>query len=78
MCGYKMKQTNIRADEFSWKCIFTKKCGYEVYESYNGTLHWFKKSAKKMKKKLDAYGLFTVYSNMIFEIKINKRKGNNK
>ncbi len=31
-----------------------------------------------MKKKLDAYGLFTVYSNMIFEIKINKRKGNNK
>ena len=47
MCGYKMKQTNIRVDEFSWECIFTKKCGYEVYESYNGTLHWFKKSAKK-------------------------------
>ncbi len=42
MCGYRMKQTNTR-EEYSWKCIFTKKCGYEVYESYNGTLHWFKK-----------------------------------
>ena len=44
MCGYKMKSTNIRTDEYSWKCIWVNKCGYEAYETYNGTLHWFKKS----------------------------------
>ena len=42
MCGYKMKPTNTR-EEYSWKRIWDKKCGYEAYESYNGTLHWFKK-----------------------------------
>ena len=46
-CGYRMKSTNLRFYELSWKCIWIKKCGYETYESYNGTLHWFKKSAKK-------------------------------
>ncbi len=46
MCGYKMKSTNIRTDEYSWKCIWVNKCGYEAYETYNGTLHWFKKSCK--------------------------------
>ena len=45
MCGYRMKQTNIR-EEYSWKCIWVKKCGYETYESSNGKLHWFKKSTK--------------------------------
>ena len=29
-------------DELSWKCLWKKKCGYEVYETWNGTLHWFK------------------------------------
>jgi len=43
ICGYKMKPTKTRLDEYSWKCIWVKKCGYEVYESYNSTLHWFKK-----------------------------------
>ncbi len=42
ICGYKMKSTNIRMDELSWKCLWEKKCGYEVYETWNGTLHWFK------------------------------------
>ena len=41
-----MKPTNTRFDEYSWKCIW-KKCGYEVYETSNGKLHWFKKSEKK-------------------------------
>ena len=43
MCGYNMKSTNFRKDEYSWKCIWVKKCGYEAYETFNGTLHWFKK-----------------------------------
>ena len=43
MCGYNMKSTNIRPNEYSWGCLWKKKCGYEAYESYNGTLHWFKK-----------------------------------
>jgi hypothetical protein len=42
-CGYKMKSTNFRRDEYSWKCIWVKKCGYEAYETFNGTIHWFKK-----------------------------------
>lgn len=42
MCGYKMKSSDIRKDDYSWKCIW-KKCGYEVFESPNGKLHWFKK-----------------------------------
>ena len=46
MCGWKMKPTNTR-EEHSWKCIFNKKCGYEAYETHNGTLHWLKKSEKK-------------------------------
>jgi len=46
MCGYKMKPTNTR-EEYSWKCIWVKKCGYEAYETFNGTIHWYKKSAKK-------------------------------
>ena len=45
MCGWKMKPTTTRED-YSWKCIWVKKCGYEVYETFNGTLHWFKKTCK--------------------------------
>jgi len=44
MCGYKMKPSNFRGfDEYSWKCIFVKKCGVKAYETSNGTMHWFKK-----------------------------------
>ena len=43
MCGYNMKPTYTRLNEYSWECLWKKKCGYEAYESYNGTLHWFKK-----------------------------------
>ena len=43
-CGYRMKPTNVRTDEYSWKCVWVKKCGYEVYETSNGKLHWFKKN----------------------------------
>ena len=43
MCGYNMKSTYTRLNEYSWECLWKKKCGYEAYESYNGTLHWFKK-----------------------------------
>ena len=45
-CGYKMKPSNFRKDEYSWRCIFLKKCGTEAYQTTNGTLHWFKKSEK--------------------------------
>ena len=41
MCGYKMKPTQTRLDDYSWKCIW-KKCGWETYESSNGKLHWLK------------------------------------
>ncbi len=44
-CGYKMKPTKTNLDEYNWKCIW-KKCGWEVNQTFNGTLHW-KKSAKK-------------------------------
>ena len=43
MCGYKMKPTNTRGDEPSWRCIWIKKCGWETYQTLNGTLHWLKK-----------------------------------
>jgi len=43
-CGYKMKPSNFRrSDEFGWKCMFVKKCGIQVYQTTNGTLHWYKK-----------------------------------
>ncbi len=45
MCGYKMKPTKTNLDEYNWKCIW-KKCGWEVNQTFNGTLHW-KKSTKK-------------------------------
>jgi len=46
VCGYRMKLTNDRKHQFeySWNCIFTKKCGWEVYQTLNGKLHWLKKS----------------------------------
>ena len=62
-----MKPTNTRLDEYSWKCIWIKKCGYEAYESYNGTLHWFK---KKVKKRLDLYQVLCVYLGIRNEKKI--------
>ena len=43
VCGYKMKPTNTR-EEYSWKCLWAKNCGYDAYETFNGTLHWLKKS----------------------------------
>jgi hypothetical protein len=33
--------------EYSWKCLWVKKCGYETYQTFNGTFHWLKKSEKK-------------------------------
>ena len=46
VCGYRMKPTNDRKHQFeySWNCIFTKKCGWEVYQTLNSKLHWLKKS----------------------------------
>ncbi len=40
-CGYKMKPTQTRLEDYSWKCIW-KKCGWEAYQSSNGKLHWFR------------------------------------
>ena len=44
MCGYRMKPTDKRKTESedSWICIWKKKCGWEVYETLNGKLHWFR------------------------------------
>jgi len=42
-CGWKMKPTKTRLDEYSWKCIWEKKCGWETYQGSSGKLHWFKK-----------------------------------
>ena len=42
ICGYKMKSTKTRIDEYSWKCLWVKKCGWETYQTLNGTLHWMK------------------------------------
>jgi hypothetical protein len=36
-----MKPTKTR-EEYSWKCIWVKKCGWETYQSSNGKLHWMK------------------------------------
>lgn len=49
ICGYRMKPNNKRKFqvEDSWECLFTKKCGWETYQTLNGKLHWFKKSEKK-------------------------------
>ena len=43
MCGYRMKPTQVRFEEDSWKCIWEKKCGWETYQSSNGKLHWFRR-----------------------------------
>ena len=43
MCGYRMKPTQTRLEELSWKCIWDKKCGWESYQSDNVKLHWMKK-----------------------------------
>ena len=45
MCGYNMKPTQSKLDDYTWKCIW-KKCGWEVNQTFNGTLHW-KKSENK-------------------------------
>ena len=42
-CGWNMKSTNTRFDEYSWKCIW-KKCGWEAFDNGNGKLHWLKKN----------------------------------
>jgi len=47
VCGYRMKSTKDRLEEYSWKCIW-KKCGMEAYQTFNGTLHWFKKIDNKV------------------------------
>ncbi len=57
MCGYKMKSTNNRQDEYSWKCLWVKKCGYEVYETSNGKLHWFKSKERGRKCLLGKTGV---------------------
>ena len=44
MCGYKMKPFDSGFD-YSWKCIWEKRCGWEAHETFNGTMHW-KKDAK--------------------------------
>ena len=41
MCGYRMKPTQTRLDDYSWKCIW-KKCNWEMYETFNGKPHWTK------------------------------------
>ena len=37
VCGYRMKPTQTKLEDYSWKCIW-KKCGWETYESSNGKL----------------------------------------
>ena len=41
-CGYKMKPSDFRKEEYSWVCFFKKKCGLQAYETLNGTIHYFK------------------------------------
>ena len=41
MCGYRMQSKKSR-NYPTWKCLWVKKCGYEAYETFNGTLHWWK------------------------------------
>ena len=55
-----MKPTNTRED-YNWECIWVKKCGYQVYETFNGTLQLVKKKIKKVKIKLDLYTILCVY-----------------
>ena len=75
MCGYKMKPTNTR-EEYNWKCIWVKKCGYEAYETFNGTIHWYKKTCKQLQKTLGSNAFLVVYSDMNKreKFKIGKRK----
>jgi len=28
--------------DYSWKCIWIKRCGWEAHETFNGKLHWKK------------------------------------
>ena len=42
-CGWTMKPTQTRIGEYSWKCIWKKKCGWETYQGSSGKLHWYKK-----------------------------------
>ena len=42
-CGWTMKPTQTRIGEYSWKCIWEKKCGWETYQGSSGKLHWYKK-----------------------------------
>ena len=42
-CGYNMKPIS-NGYEYSWKCVWVKRCGWETYQSGNGKLHWWKKS----------------------------------
>ncbi len=45
MCGYNMKPiiTKSTFQDHRWKCLFTKTCGWEVYQTWNGKLHWTRK-----------------------------------
>lgn len=45
MCGYNMKPiiTKSTSQDHRWKCLFTKTCGWQVYETWNGKLHWTRK-----------------------------------
>ena len=42
ICGYRMKPTNTRLNEYSWKCLWEKKCGWGTYQTDNGKLHWYR------------------------------------
>ena len=42
ICGYRMKPIDTYGDTYSWTCIW-KQCEWEVFESDNGKLHWWKK-----------------------------------
>ena len=41
-CGYRMKPTETYHD-YSWKCLWIKKCGWETFQGTSGKLHWFKR-----------------------------------
>jgi len=42
VCGYRMKPVDTYGDTYSWTCI-RKECEWEVFQSDNGKLHWWKK-----------------------------------
>jgi len=42
VCGWKMKPVDTALNTWNWVCIW-KKCEWEVFESDNGKLHWWKK-----------------------------------